>query len=249
MANLSEQLLQGKKILSARPKKQNEPLCASLSQAGAEVYNLPAIEIVARPVKKPKHLPQFDWAIFTSANAVEYADLSWLNPNTQIAAVGAATKAALQKQDLSCVVCPAKHFGSDGLLRLPAFINVAKKNILIITGQDSRETLASVLSERKAKVTTQTCYQRKIPSLEVSTILNLSQQQFDFVICTSNQILINLHIWLGNNHRFLNARIVGFSARITTLAQQLGFKETPLITTKACNKAILSTIIQSLKSS
>ena len=92
--------LHGKTILITRAASQSEELRAGLEAAGARVIECPAIEIV--PVedwtevdRAASNLPNYDWLIFTSSNAVELfmrrLQALGLTCSTPIAVVGAGT--------------------------------------------------------------------------------------------------------------------------------------------------------------
>src|SRR5271169_943816 len=105
--------LTGKRIVVTRARSQSSSLVAALTKLGAEVIELPTIEI--GPIKSYgaldnalRNLAQYQWLIVTSANAVRIVTerLAVLGtPNSALArlkkaAVGAATAKAMQEQGI-----------------------------------------------------------------------------------------------------------------------------------------------------
>src|SRR5271156_105787 len=100
--------LAGKRILVTRARSQASQLTVALREAGAESIEIPAIAIV--PPHSYAHidgalgaLKEFDWLVFTSANAVrvfcERALYAGVHPATyglQIACVGPSTADAVR---------------------------------------------------------------------------------------------------------------------------------------------------------
>ena len=152
----------GKTILVTRPEGQNQKLCELLSHHGATVIAFPTIEI--QPLKDQQdyaNLEQFDWVIFTSANAVKcsiaqlklnYPD--WPN-SVQIAAIGSSTKKIIKDHQLPCHFSPASNFNSESLLNSNTSADLSGKKILIITGKNGRQYLKQQLEAQGAVVTEQ----------------------------------------------------------------------------------------------
>lgn len=117
----------GYRILVTRDQSQARALSSRIEELGGEAVAFPVIRI--RPVEDAGPLDQaldelerFDWAVFTSTNAVKYffhrlrqrkMDIRRLR--AQIAAVGPKTKEALEEKGLQVQVCPDV-FHAEGLL-------------------------------------------------------------------------------------------------------------------------------------
>jgi uroporphyrinogen III methyltransferase/synthase len=102
--------MQGARVVVTRPRRQAEPLVAALEARGAEVIQLPAIRIEAMPDSSEldealmaANQGDYDWLVFTSANAVEIVDARFAilglradeMRDLRVAAVGAATAQAV----------------------------------------------------------------------------------------------------------------------------------------------------------
>src|SRR3954464_6258760 len=95
--------LDGLRIVVTRATHQAEELAAPLRERGAEVLLLPAIAIAPPPDPRAleqaaAHADQFDWIVFTSANAIT-AFVAALRQapgglRGRVATVGSATRAA-----------------------------------------------------------------------------------------------------------------------------------------------------------
>src|SRR5436305_4555103 len=108
-----EEPLSGWRILSTRASKQSGGLAAPLREMGAEVIEIPTIEI--KPPKSYKaldaalkNIAKYEWLILTSVNGVEalFARLKKLRipreklAYLQVAAIGPATQREIEKNGL-----------------------------------------------------------------------------------------------------------------------------------------------------
>src|SRR5262245_56794702 len=109
--------LAGQRVVITRAAHQGEELAAAFLHAGATVELLPLLEVVPPPDPRPleraaSELALYDWLILTSTNAVDaFLPLTGgaLPPRLKVAAVGAATAAALAEYG----ILPAWTGGSD----------------------------------------------------------------------------------------------------------------------------------------
>jgi uroporphyrinogen III methyltransferase / synthase len=107
--------LSGQTVVVTRARKQAEALVEALAAAGATVVTLPVIAIAppADPLaleEAARRAGDYDWIVFTSANAVE-SFVSRLRDGralggVRLAAVGPATVAALAKRHLVADLVP-----------------------------------------------------------------------------------------------------------------------------------------------
>ncbi len=110
--------LDGLRIVVTRAAHQAEELARPLRERGAEVLLLPAIAIA--PPADPHaleqaaaHADQFDWIVFTSANAIR-AFVSALGGapgelHARVATVGSGTRAAAESAGLTVSLTPEKY--------------------------------------------------------------------------------------------------------------------------------------------
>lgn len=248
--------LTGVTVLVTRPAHQAQALCQLIEAQGGKTRLFPSIDIEAVADNPQldavlKQLPDYDIAIFTSANAVNFALQripKWPQPGPQIAAVGKASAKALTAQGLKVDLQPESSFNSEALLALPALNQVAQKRVVIFRGVGGRELLAEQLSRRGAEIDYAECYQRCLPKPEPAQLQAikraLSQGEIDALTATSNESLLNLHQLLcEDSGTCLNqTTIIGVSQRLLELTNNLQLQQ-PRIAAQASDQAIVDELI------
>jgi uroporphyrinogen-III synthase len=186
--------LAGLRILNTRPAAQAAGLSASLRAAGAEVLELPLIEIEALPVVGPERqllleLDRYDYVFVVSANAARLglaaiADYwpQWPH-QLLVLAVGRATAALLEADGLT-VICPPQE-DSEGVLALPELAAASGLRVLVLRGEDGRELVADTLRARGARVDVVALYQRVLPAVAAASWQQLRQPLPDCVLLSS----------------------------------------------------------------
>lgn len=192
----------GKRIVVTRAREQAGQLSALLTSQGAEVIELPFISVDQD--FEPKRLGEvlagiavYEWIIFTSANGVKhffdlfykaYDDIRCLGP-MRIAAVGAATAQEIEKHKLKVDLIPKKANADALAQELIENEGVESVQILVVTGNQNRESLVQRLEsdEGRAIVDTLSVYRtsksdlRKNPAAE-----RFRQEGADAVLFTSS---------------------------------------------------------------
>lgn len=157
--------LAGCGVLVTRPVDQSRELTAAIEAAGGEVIGFPAIDIVGRDLndieEELAQLPKPDIVVFVSRNAVAHGLAAAGKCGAMIAAVGPATKKALETAGSAVDIFPDAGFDSEHLLDHADLKDVGGKNVIIVRGQSGRELLADTLGERGAKVDYLCVYERK----------------------------------------------------------------------------------------
>lgn len=217
--------LKGMRVIVTRPPAQAEPLCTALETAGAQVVRLPMIDI--RPLAAPRPaLSTYDWLLFTSPNAVLHGlpQLGPLLPALHLAAVGAATAAALRSETSLPVCLPPNDYSSEGLLALPELQHIDTQRFLIIKGEGGRQTLAATLRARGGHVDELPVY-RRLPLDYPAAQLTAAIGSADAAIVTSGEILQRLHALTPASSRTLlcHLQLVVPSERVVQMALSLGF--------------------------
>jgi uroporphyrinogen-III synthase len=226
--------LAGLGVLVTRPEPQAGPLARRLTALGANVYRLPAVELLAREDRASQRaalgpIDRFHWVVFVSANAVRFgAALLEGRRDPQIAAVGPATAAALNHAGYRVSLVPHGGYDSEHLLASPAFAHVQGQRILIVRGGGGRELLAEQLAARGAEVAYADVYDRRcarpIPGAVAAVEAEWSGGQIQVVTATSGELLRCLYEILSPEGRLLLARsvlLVG-GTRIGAVARQIG---------------------------
>ena len=197
---MSDAGLGGCGVLITRPEHQSHDLATAVEAAGGKVFRFPAIDIVGRNIddigRESAALPDPDIVVFVSSNAVAYGLAAVKANNARIAAVGPATRAAIEAVGMDVDIFPDHGFDSEHLLDHAALRDVSGFNVVIVRGQSGRELLADTLRERGANVDYLCVYERRAhePTLAELEDLGsaLSQQRIRFVTVLSVDTLEHL---------------------------------------------------------
>jgi uroporphyrinogen-III synthase len=158
--------LDGVTIVVTRPAAQASRFLALARAAGAACIPYPTLQIdriaLDDATRAQLRGRAWDWAIFTSANAVESALEQCPAPlAARYAAVGRATARTLERHGIKVEVCPGSA-SSEGLLALPEFAALAERGVLLVKGSGGRELLRDALRARGANVLELEVYRRSV---------------------------------------------------------------------------------------
>lgn len=245
--------LNGKTVLVTRPAHQAAPLCRLIEQAGGKPLLLPALLINDRSTQpditqRLARLDNYQLVIFISPNAVniglEAIERHGLDINKPLlATVGKGSARALQQRlGRQPDLIPEGSYDSEALLALPQLQQVKGQSILIVRGEGGRELLADTLRSRGAVVDYAEVYRRDcpLPPADGNWL-----EQADIITVTSGEALQNLLTMTPpTRHDMLyNMPLVVISQRCAELARQLGFRQPPMVTAMATDKAIVDALI------
>lgn len=153
----------GKRILITRAREQSGEFATLLKKTGAEVMELPTIEIVPPFSWKEldrvlPRLRSYDWLIFTSANGVHFF---WqrlrekgkirLPSSMKVCAIGPATAKQLREKKISVDYMP-KEFIAESILDGFQKKFIKGKRILLARAKKARDILPKGLRKMGAKV-------------------------------------------------------------------------------------------------
>jgi len=153
--------LAGKRIVITRPRAQAASLAEKLLALGAEPILFPTIELAPMDDDAPLRdalgrLDEYQWVVFTSANAVavfcreaEARGDSLNAPTLRFAAVGPATARALESRGLTAAFIPDDYVAEALAAGLG---DVSGRRILLPHAELAREVLADDLRRRGAVV-------------------------------------------------------------------------------------------------
>ena len=153
----------GKRVAVTRTREQSGELKSRLQRLGADVLELPLIQVrsaVEETVKTEifEELGSYDWIVFSSPNGVrfffeaflkEFKDLRSMG-FMRIAAVGPATAREIEKLHLEVEVMPEKHTGpalADALIETGS---IEHAKLLIVKGNLGTDDLIKPLEEKWA---------------------------------------------------------------------------------------------------
>jgi hydroxymethylbilane synthase len=194
----------GKRIVVTRAREQASELSGKLRALGAEVIELPTIEI--RPAQDCgpldaalRRLDAYDWVIFTSANGVrffserlEVRGAEAGAPRARICAIGPGTRRAVEERGWKVDLVPARYV-AESLVEAFAGEDLTGKRILLPRAAVARDVVPAELARRGAQVDVVEAYRTAIPEQAPA----LARQIFsgvrkpDWVTFTSSSTAVN----------------------------------------------------------
>jgi uroporphyrinogen-III synthase len=177
-SNAPAQPLTGIRVLVGRARHQASALSSELRQRGADVIEIPFIEIRKPRSFQPldaalKNLGIYDWLILTSVNGVE---AMWDRMNKlglirngsaageelpRIAAIGPATRNAIEQRDATVHVVP-KEYVAESVVR--SLKNKVKgKRVLLVRAKVARDVIPRELRKAGARVDVVEAYETVVP--------------------------------------------------------------------------------------
>ncbi|MEO8674583.1 MAG: uroporphyrinogen-III synthase [Casimicrobiaceae bacterium] len=158
-------------ILVTRPARQAGAFAEKVATLGATPVIFPAIAILPPADPAPlarahEVLGEYDFAVFVSANAVEYGapDARRWPAALRTFAPGPGTAEALAAVGIPGARVPVATFDSEGMLALPEFADPRGKRVVIFRGDGGRELFGDTLRARGATVDFVACYRRSAPA-------------------------------------------------------------------------------------
>jgi uroporphyrinogen-III synthase len=207
--------LTGLRVLVGRARHQAGALSTQLRKLGAEVLEIPFIEIRNPRSFKPldnalKNLPAYDWLIMTSVNGVEamWERLTKLRltkkslRHLHVAAIGPATKKALEKRGLKVNVVPEEYVAESVVKSLRK--QVEGKRILLVRAKVARDVIPRELRKAGAAVDVVEAYETVVPRssrTRLRAALKTSSKRPDVITFTSSSTVKNFVALLGRSGR------------------------------------------------
>lgn len=203
--------LAGVRVLVGRARHQARVLSAGLHKLGAEVIEIPLIEIRKPPSYQPldatlKRLEEYDWLIMTSVNGV---DALWRRAkklklgkkpfrHLQIAAIGPATSKAIEKHGLRVSVVPKQYVAESVVESLRN--QIRGKRVLLARARIARDVIPRELRALGAQVDVVDTYQTVVPKSSRSRLqsrLKDPRGRPDVITFTSSSMVKNFVALLG----------------------------------------------------
>lgn len=205
--------LSGVRVLVGRARHQASALSSGLRNLGAEVLEIPFIEI-----RKPrsykaldealKHLSEYDWLILTSVNGVEalWERLRKLHlggkplRHLKIAAIGPATRHAIEQHGLKVNVVPKEYVAESVVASLRR--RVKGKRVLLARAKVARDVIPRELRKLGARVDVVEAYETVIPQSSrqrLRTALMSQNRRPDWITFTSSSTVRNFVALLGES--------------------------------------------------
>ena len=206
------QALSGVRVLVGRARHQAGALSSELRQLGATVIEIPFIEI-----RKPRSFKSqdvalqnhdsYDWLILTSVNGVEamwerLAKLRLKKNNLKplhIAAIGPATKKAIERRGVTVNVVPKEYIAESIVLNLRR--RVKGKRVLLVRAKVARDVIPRELRRAGANVDVVEAYETIVPEASrtrLQAALKNPRRRPHIVTFTSSSTVKNFVELLGH---------------------------------------------------
>lgn len=243
--------LAGLRVWVTRPAHQADRLCAAIEAAGGHALRQPLLAIDGprdprQAVAALMTAQGDDAAVFTSANAVDWAwrlAPDWRAPAT-LYAVGAATQAALAARSGRGVIAPQRDYSSEGLLAEPGLQAPAGQGIALVSGAGGRGRLARELAARGARLRGIAVYRRRPVAIASARLLALLGEA-DAIVVTSGEALAHLQRITppAAAEHLRRLQLVVPSARVVKMAAEFRFQP-PLQPQPMEDSAIVDALVE-----
>lgn len=235
-------------ILITRPTGQHEQFARDCHALGFRVSHLPclAIEGLQNPSLNADSVAKADSILFTSSNAVRYADallpLPW--KESAVRAIGPATARALVEKGQILASEPEKPYNSEAFLLQAG--TLAPQRLIIVKGMGGRMLISDALEKLGWQVEPVDVYKRLLPRLSATRIDEILQPAApDLISVASNETLTNLMILTGKQRpEILRAQLLVNSERCAKLASDIGFSKTAIVAQAAGDQGQLDSLKQ-----
>ena len=211
--------LRGLRVLVGRARHQASALSSGLRKLGATVTEIPFIEI--RPPRSYEPLDDaignieaYDWLVLTSVNGVDafFQQIKKYRVGTKhlrhlkIAAIGPATKQAIEKQGLRVAVVPKEYVAEAVVKSLQT--KVTGKRVLLARAKVARDVIPRQLRKLGAKVDVVEAYETVVPKSSRSRLRKMfadPKTRPDVVTFTSSSTVRNFvtlagkSVWRGHS--------------------------------------------------
>jgi uroporphyrinogen-III synthase len=203
--------LAGWRILVSRAREQAGALSSGLRALGAEVYEIPFIQI--RPPRSYKSLDEslklvaeYEWLILTSVNGVHamFERMAILNipkrvlGHLKIAAIGPATRKAIEREGLQVAVTPQEYVAESIVESLSE--KVRGKRVLLCRAKIARDVIPRELRRMGAFLDVVESYETVVPQssrVELRAVLRDPQRRPHAITFTSSSTVKNYVALLG----------------------------------------------------
>lgn len=224
------------RVLITRPRKDASDFAQALDDIGAEALFLPTIDI--HPVadttlldQAVSHLGDYDWLVFTSANAVDaFLDrkavlrIDRFPENLQIAAIGPKTASRLFEGGVTPNFIPGEHIAE---AILPGLGELKGRRVLLPMADIAHDTLPNAIQKANGMAHVVTAY-CTLPAEPDPSGLAAICEGVDVITFTSGSIARNFvellqRADLDPFHLPNNPKIACIGPTTAQAAQELGF--------------------------
>jgi uroporphyrinogen-III synthase len=240
--------LAGKRIIVSRAKDQAGALVSALRAQGATVTAIPFIEI-----RKPRsfnaldralhEVIEYDWLILTSVNGVNALfermeklklEVGWI-AHLRIAAIGPATRKAIEKHGLDVHVVPNEYVAESVVKALRK--KTEGRRVLLVRAKVARDVIPTELGKTGAAVEVVEAYETVVPKASRTKLLaalKSKSQRPDVITFTSSSTARNFLELVGEKVAYSGlldgVELASIGPVTTSTLKELGF--TPRIKAK-----------------
>jgi uroporphyrinogen-III synthase len=209
--NRRSQALTGLRVLVGRAPHQASALASGLRALGAEVFEIPFIEIRKPRSYQPldsalNNIRNYDWLILTSVNGVEavWKRLKTLRIDKQalghlkVAAIGPATRTAIENQGIKVAVMP-RHYVAESVVE-SLRDRVKGNRVLLARARVARDVIPRELGKLGAEVDVVEAYETVIPESSrerIQELLENARRRLNLITFTSSSTVRNFVELLG----------------------------------------------------
>ena len=188
----------GRTVVVTRAREQVSGLRLRLEELGAEVLELPAIEIAPIEITLPD-LAAYEWLVFTSPNGVRAFFDDALEPagldaralaGLQVAAIGPGTAHALATRGVRADLIPER-FVAESLLEAFPSPSSPGARVLLARAEVARDVLPGGLAERGYAVDVLPVYRTNPATPDPALVARVVEGRFDAVTFTSSSTVDN----------------------------------------------------------
>jgi uroporphyrinogen-III synthase len=207
--------LSGVRVLVGRARHQASALSSGLRELGAEVLEIPFIEIrkprsYQRLDEALKNLSEYDWLILTSVNGVEAVwerlrrlriggkPMRHLTRHMKIAAIGPSTRQAIERHGVKVSIVPREYVAESVVASLRR--KVKGKRVLLARAKVARDVIPRELRKLGAQVDVVEAYETVIPQSSrkrLRAALKSPTRRPDVITFTSSSTVRNFVALLG----------------------------------------------------
>jgi len=239
VAKGSQLALKGVRVLVGRAKHQAGALSSELRELGATVLEIPFIEI-----HKPqsfelldfalRNLQSYDWLILTSVNGVDamWDRLTKLRltkkslKRLHLAAIGPATKKAIEKRGVSVDVVPKEYVAESVVKSLRK--QVKGKRVLLVRAKVARDVIPNELRKAGAHVDVVAAYETVVPQasrMRLRAALTNPKRSPHVITFTSSSTVRNFVALLGPRSASLKGvRLASIGPVTSSTLRELGLR-------------------------
>ena len=231
--------LRGKTVLVTRARAQASQLVEKLEDKGAEVLEFPTIEIFppANPQaidREIRRISDYNWVVFTSANGADsffgrmrrLAKDARIFSQSQVAAIGEATAASLDRYGIKADLVPAEFTSAALFESLKKQKQIRGKNFLLARADIAPPDLKDSLQTEGARVTEIEAYRTRRPANQKKELLGwLHGKKIDYITFTSSSTVD--HFFQSVPHalrRKIRSKLISIGPVTSGTLKRYGFK-------------------------